>query len=174
MACTSSPARNNKEHKYGTIVTGDSSIFNNALYYTWHPLLIKTYLNNEKSSEATLHLLQSAIDNELSNKGYIKTRYDVADFVIGLGVARESKLSDGSIYQKTELFIGVDKFYSAGKQVEKGTVFIGIFHKNRAEPSWKVLAQGNIDENRTQSERQRTVEELTMLMLRSIPIKSDN
>jgi hypothetical protein len=155
--------------EYGVITVGNPLYFNNVRTFSWHPVAVKVFLDGESKQQLAIPLFKELIEQQMLAKGYQLVANTENSVMMSFGLAKESLLSDESIYRGTKLSTGVEKFYFDNKPSEKGSIYITFYSGNLNSPDWKVLAQGAIASGLSDEESAQRATDVISLMLSKVP-----
>jgi hypothetical protein len=101
------------------------------------------------------------IANLARNKFHLAQEGDKVDFYVGFGLALSDDLSDTKINEK----FGVSPGLNADKDNNKGSFLIYVDDATTNQRVWRGAAQGFVDEEFTQDERQARAEKVVDMLL---------
>ncbi|SON52968.1 DUF4136 domain-containing protein [Vibrio tapetis] len=155
---------------FGIIVVGQDSFFNGGQTFSWHKKSGKAFIGDDELERKILSTYQKAIEAELTSKGYHFVDDQSSGMKVAFGIARESELSDQTLFSRTQLDTGINSYGVDNKKAdEKGTIYIAFFRGQSNTPQWKVLAQGGYDPDSNHADIESRSTKLMTMLLNRVP-----
>ncbi len=142
--------------------------------YSWHKNATQ-YYSNPKISDPTLQgMLQKAISNNLSAKGYgfNKNSWE-SDMFVGYVAALESSLSSEEIAEIYGVNPGLPELSNDLNKFEKGTLIIHVFDTKLGKLLWRGALQAEVQFEREPAARWERVQNAVNALLRDFPNAAD-
>lgn len=138
--------------------------------YSWHKGSTQFY-SNPKIGDPTLQgMLQRAIANTLSEKGYKfnKNSWE-SDMFVGYVAALESSLSSDEIAEIYGVNPGLPELSNDLNKFERGTLIIHVFDTKLGQLLWRGALQAEVQFDSEPNERWERVQNAVKALLRNFP-----
>jgi hypothetical protein len=171
FACVPVEQARAPETRSTTVVTGDVEYLNSSNgRYAWHPSLGKAHLEKAENEELLLSELRKSIAKTMVEKGYQQVSLQQQpDFLIGVGAALESQMSDQQILERAGMMAGMSSDSLDPELYQKGSIMVALFQAEEGGPFWRVLGQGMAPTELALSERKQRIEQAIARLLQYIP-----
>jgi len=138
--------------------------------YSWHKNATQYYSNPKIGDPSLQGMLQKAISNNLSAKGYEfnKNSWE-SDLFVGYVAALESSLSSKEIAEIYGINPGLPELSSDLNKYEKGTLIIHVFDTKIGKLLWRGALQAEVQIERESNERWERVQNVINLLMRDFP-----
>ena len=138
--------------------------------YSWHKGITQYYDNPKLGDPALQGMLQKAIANSLSKKGYkFKKNSQASDMFIGYVAALESSLSSEEITKIYGINPGLPEMSSDLNKYEKGTLIIHVFDTIHGQLLWRGALQAEVQLKNDPDVRWERVQNAVNTLLRNFP-----
>ncbi|MCL9776882.1 DUF4136 domain-containing protein [Vibrio methylphosphonaticus] len=159
---------------YGIATTGDFSFLpaSKPNTYSWKSDAAVAHVSEEINAKEYISVIQSLIDQELSNKGFVKVAPSQSPQMwMEFGIATESKMTDDDIFASTQISTGIQVEAGPGENGEKGSLYIAAFAPLGDFPRWRVLAQGPTERRIDDPELRAEMEQIIGSMMKNVPTR---
>jgi hypothetical protein len=138
--------------------------------YSWHKNATQYYSNPKIADSSLQGMIQKAISNNLSAKGYEfnKNSWE-SDLFVGYVAALESSLSSKEIAEIYGINPGLPELSSDLNKYEKGTLIIHIFDTKIGKLLWRGALQAEVQIEREPNERWERVQNVISVLMRDFP-----
>lgn len=142
--------------------------------YSWHKNATQYYSNPKIGDPALQGMLQKAISNNLSAKGYEfnKNSWE-SDLFVGYVAALESSLSSKEIAEVYGVDPGLPELSNDLNKFEKGTLIIHVFDTKLGQLLWRGALQTEVQIERDHNERWERVQNAINLLMHDFPTASE-
>lgn len=138
--------------------------------FSWMEMMTHYYSNPKLSDPNLQGMLQAAIANNLSAKGYVLNDTDsLSDFVVGYVAALDSSLNADELTKLYGMDPGLPELSTDLSKYEKGTLIVHMFNPKSGELLWRGALQAEVILNNKQDARKQRVLEVVSRLLRSFP-----
>ena len=138
--------------------------------YSWHKSATQYYSNPKIGDPSLQGMLQKAISNTLSAKGYeFNKNSSESDLFVGYVAALESSLSSKEIAEIYGVNPGLPELSSDLNKYEKGTLIIHVFDTKIGRLLWRGALQAEVQIEREPNERWERVQNVINLLMRDFP-----
>ncbi len=143
--------------------------------YSWHKSATQYYSNPKIGDPALQGMLQKAISNNLSAKGYEfnKNSWE-SDLFVGYVAALESSLSSKEIAEIYGVNPGLPELSNDLNKHEKGTLIIHVFDTKLGKLLWRGALQAEVQIEREPNERWERVQNAINVLMHDFPSANAN
>lgn len=171
FACVSAKQTRAPETRSTTVVTGDTEYLESSNgRYAWHPSLGQAHLNKAENEDLLISELRKSISKAMAKKGYTQVSLQQQpDFLVGVGAALESQMSDQQILERAGMMAGMSSDSLDPELYQKGSIMVALFQAEDTGPFWRVLGQGMAPTDIPLSERKLRIESAIERLLQYLP-----
>ena len=142
----------------------------NGISYNWMPQAIKYYANPKLGDPTLQGMLQEAIANNLSAKGYVFSNSDTGvDFLVGYIAALDSSLNSEEIGKIYGINPGLPELSNDLNKFEKGTLIVHMFDSKNGKLLWRGALQVEVKLKNDHNARWQRVQKAVALLLHRFP-----